>query len=558
MSNIGTTFRNSKWTSYTLKNTSNEDRRNYTHSLLHWSKLTILLIAGWYLGFYLLEIFIPQITTFTGSDHLELTIHSQNYLREAIPVIWHYLTRIFIELLFNYFYGDGSVSVPRIIFAILNNPNINSRDLHRGETLTTSPTTGSKREGVGLLRDKRSENFPITTLYKVVASGIQYNRPNLAPHTDWEYYRICSKLIIYGPSYKETEDLKVVHHYDKINQWLPSHGKFVKISHRELSGLFYLNTLNYQTLNNFNFVPELQLSTLNVLNQSNVSKILRWSYRYSLLHRKTLVNSHKLTASKKLLGPGFFDSTSTKTNLWFSDTFSREGDSKLSTPLKSIATYWNMMYRVNLLYPDKNLLGGKSFKDLGDNFDLLDYYESSFHFFIKRADSFLQLEANPVTLMYDVNTDKEVISNSTLSTNLSLLSSILGRSHTLASQGLNPYYNRKLNDHLSVPQPQINCQKDLILPSWRCSFLTVDHLGTCLNTANDYTTSPTSVNFFELTFEQHYEVSDTLSFCPESSNDDLADYSAHGKAHITLFQFFADENQLLRDAYLLTLLLSKK
>jgi len=216
------------------------------------------------------------------------------------------------------------------------------------------------------------------------------------------------------------------------------------------------------------------------------------------------------------------------------------------------------MYRVNLLYPDKNLLGGKSFKDLGDNFDLLDYYESSFHFFIKRADSFLQLEANPVTLMYDVNTDKEVISNSTLSTNLSLLSSILGRSHTLASQGLNPYYNRKLNDHLSVPQPQINCQKDLILPSWRCSFLTVDHLGTCLNTANDYTTSPTSVNFFELTFEQHYEVSDTLSFCPESSNDDLADYSAHGKAHITLFQFFADENQLLRDAYLLTLLLSKK
>jgi hypothetical protein len=50
------------------------------------------------------------------------------------------------------------------------------------------------------------------------------------------------------------------------------------------------------------------------------------------------MNSHKLTSAKKLLGPGFFDSTSTKGNIWFSDKFSRDGNLDSSTMLKTLNT----------------------------------------------------------------------------------------------------------------------------------------------------------------------------------------------------------------------------
>lgn len=46
-------------------------------------------------------------------------------------------------------------------------------------------------------------------------------------------------------------------------------------------------------------------------------------YRFSLLHRSILKNSHKITNAKTLITSGFYDSSLTSSNLWASEFFNR-------------------------------------------------------------------------------------------------------------------------------------------------------------------------------------------------------------------------------------------
>jgi len=84
---------------------------------------------------------------------------------------------------------------------------------------------------------------------------------------------------------------------------------------RMVNGSFYLNYGDYQMLNYVLLYPELRFLNQNVSSQNAVANSLRWSYRYSTLHRKTFIASHKLTLAKRLLGTGFYDSTLLKRNI---------------------------------------------------------------------------------------------------------------------------------------------------------------------------------------------------------------------------------------------------
>jgi len=86
---------------------------------------------------------------------------------------------------------------------------------------------------------------------------------------------------------------------------------------------FYLTTLTFQKLNFLTQNKEL-VNVTNLLGQKlTYINSLRWSYRYNILHRHTMINSHKLTESKKLISLGFFDIDMTNNNLWFSDQYAR-------------------------------------------------------------------------------------------------------------------------------------------------------------------------------------------------------------------------------------------
>lgn len=82
-----------------------------------------------------------------------------------------------------------------------------------------------------------------------------------------------------------------------------------------LKGEFYSSNFNYQHVNFISSLPEIWHFNLQLAAQGELVNSLRWSYRYSNLHRRTMFNSHKLTEVKKLLSIGYFDSTSTKLNI---------------------------------------------------------------------------------------------------------------------------------------------------------------------------------------------------------------------------------------------------
>lgn len=91
------------------------------------------------------------------------------------------------------------------------------------------------------------------------------------------------------------------------------------------TGSFYLNDLSFNKINQLvTSSPELASLTSSMLNQTKVIKWNRWLYRYNILHRKTVKNSHKLTMVKKLITTGFYDSSLTSNNIWASDFFKKQ------------------------------------------------------------------------------------------------------------------------------------------------------------------------------------------------------------------------------------------
>lgn len=555
-SNIGNTFRNSKWSNYSLKNTSSGDLQSYFKTLFIGFKLISILVLTYYAIIYLTGTWIFNIFSCWLFDHFETTLNLKSYWKEALPLFWHYSTRLLWDQVFNAVFGTGSVTLTQ---SFRDAASTSKGNLLNVATPSKSPTTCSLDEELVLYATLFNSNsgetssLPGLSVYDVVDKGIQYDRPSLLQFEEPNQIVCYSVLTIFSPSYDPISTTKVVHHYDKVSRWVPSFDKFSGVKSAGLMGPFYLNTLNYQTLNKLNLNPELQLSTLNVTNQSNVAKILRWSYRYNLLHRKTIINSHKLTSAKKLLGPGFFDSTSTKSNIWFSDNFSRDGGADTSDMLQNLSSQWNMMYRSNLLPSSGSITGVKNFKDLRDNFNFLSYYESSFHFFIKRIHNFLNLSSNSFSSTLTLNSTvvSENAGTGTSSANdLILLATSLGRSQTLTNGVLNPFYvNTNFKKNLPK-RVELSLTKDVVLPSWDYDFLTDDQLDFVFNITGVITGGLNSVKFFDTNFTRTYNYGEELVF--------ISDKSSVSK-YCDLFHALSNnDSQLLRDIYLISLLYTSK
>ena len=188
-----------------------------------------------------------------------------------------------------------------------------------------------------------------------------------------------------------------------------------RVSTNSVNGTFYVSYWNYQLLNYCLLYPELQFLTQNVSNQNAVANALRWSYRYSTLHRKSFIASHKLTLAKRLLGTGFYDTNLFNRNIWMSDKFSSPAASQLSLNMlavlrneansitdqnallqnndaakgvqnqKAWGAHWNLLYGSNLP------IGREDGRMSQVPFHLLSNYESSFHFFLKRSYLFTSL-----------------------------------------------------------------------------------------------------------------------------------------------------------------------
>jgi len=165
------------------------------------------------------------------------------------------------------------------------------------------------------------------------------------------------------------------------------------------TGLFY-NFLTYEAYNNlfFNY-SELWGLNFFLKNQVTSAKWTRWLYRYSIIHRKSLKNAHKLTVAKRLVNSGFYNNSFFYRNIWNSEYFSQ------SLNRSDISNFFNNLYK-NIYVLNFSNVDGRTSKNLGYQINQklilenLSSIENSFFFFLKRFYLFNNLSTNAATSSY--------------------------------------------------------------------------------------------------------------------------------------------------------------
>ena len=160
------------------------------------------------------------------------------------------------------------------------------------------------------------------------------------------------------------------------------------------NGLFLLTNFNYEKLSflSTNF-QELFLLNNFFKNQLNSSKWNRWLYKYSILHRKILKNSHKITLIKRLINSGFYDSKLFTTNIWATAQLNKLNSNQ--TFKSFIDVFYGNMLNANTNYLHLN----HTFTINNNNsqafsLNLLNFHETSYFWYLKRFYNFNTLSNN--------------------------------------------------------------------------------------------------------------------------------------------------------------------
>jgi len=232
-------------------------------------------------------------------------------------------------------------------------------------------------------------------------------------------------------------------------------------------GNFYFIGMGYPVLNNFLLMRRWSTITCNLLKDAAFANSLRWAYINSNLHRRVIFNSHKLTESKKLISAGYLDSSSTRTNLWFSDKYSRDWIIPKARKSSRIKTS-RVLNILDLLGVQSRLLYKKPHNPTPNTLNLLSFYEPSFHHLLGRCQYYSSLWA----MRYFTNPRYHYYTEGVFSLSPLLLYSTALTFPNSTSQGLNPrdlyynYFSGKDNRNLLAQQTPVyplRVRNDLVI-----------------------------------------------------------------------------------------------
>ena len=247
------------------------------------------------------------------------------------------------------------------------------------------------------------------------------------------------------------------------------------------NGMFFLNDFNYQKFSYFIFNFE-ELWSLNLFfkNQLNASKWNRWLYRYSILHRKILKFSHKLTLSKRLINSGFYDSKIFNKNIWANECLNKiTNDGTFSS---FFSNYYSDIFKNEFSIDSNysiNLLNNSSQKD---TLNLLNFYENSYFWYLKRFYLFNSLSNNFIKSKTKINNFKFNEINFTKDSNFTKYSMFLSYLLNSNFANLNNYSHFSnsyfsINDSFKHSNNYYTSFKDLYLLSNDNDILNKDNLN---------------------------------------------------------------------------------
>lgn len=386
MSNFGTTFRNSKWSDYSSQNiTPRMNIQLFSLILKVFNLLLILILISvgsvcWY-TLYLSFSSTPYFPSEVLYELLEGFVGSIVAACQLVPIYGLLLLHLVVEYgLVTLFLAWSTSTLPKFFDNQSYTQGVVPSELNPLHHTYSDQFT---------LALPLQRNIPILTIYEILRSSILV-RPQLEVHQLNPYAWMMSNTsqTVTG-GYTNTL-------INDSNRWAltsiyQEKGKLETLD-RAISGPFYLPSLDYNFLTLVHELPELQFTTTHLRTGLKLNKSIRWLYRYSMLHRKSIKRTHFLTLTKRFIASGFYGENMTNRNLWAAGTLSPTtfNSSKVAS---IVGAQYKLLYgnwRRQGTSNDSNLLFGSqtplTHRDLV--FPQLQFIERSFYFVLKRLHFF--------------------------------------------------------------------------------------------------------------------------------------------------------------------------
>ena len=470
LSNFGLSFRNSKWSNYETYNIKLQFKKNYLNFLfLIVSFVLILFFLIYFKKYYILSFFFNNI-----SFLFWISIDTFDYYFTFIVWLLFISFSLFFKLVYSYFFYNNfftNKSNKEMFsykpfhyfnfninsFYSSNNIFVSKNDLN---WLMYSWLINSKSEKKNYILENLFENKIhkqwwdtyydfFTKLYKLSyflnLSSDKFNTFSLnfyLKKISNKYYKgdYLNFTNFFNNSFLVNNHFSLISYYilnNYNNYFIAKNNKNNSLIHlknrsswnlfnlnqelsnytfliKNKSGMFFLDDFNYQKFSHFIFNYE-ELWSLNQYfkNQLNSAKWNRWLYRYSILHRKSLKNSHKITLSKKLINSGFYDSKIFNKNIWASEHLSHLN---LKNNFNSLFfNYYKNLFNSNKMQHDSIynffILNNGSQKN---SLSLFNFYENSYFWYLKRFYLLNNLSSNFIKSKLSLNN----LNNLSISNNL--------------------------------------------------------------------------------------------------------------------------------------------
>lgn len=575
MSNFGLTYRNSKWSDYALTNVSLKSKTSFLRTLQQFILIVFVLfvlVRGF--KFYNDDLLNNDIAFFLWTL-LDATKYGLCFLiwsllffvKSSLTFIYQRLFSLFYKVDANHDFSgtvnpvSETINLPKgsqklVFYSWLTNNPSGGYSNSALENLYTPVTASSWSTGSSFFKTLYKTSNSIRLSESVVDSSListlldkntSLNNLLINSNSLRSSVTLYSDLYNTGPASTNHLTLHALSTRTKWNMYsieseIDKYNPYLK----SIKGLFYIydtnfNKLSTLTTNN----PELVSLMTSVTDQNKMFKWNRWLYRYNILHRKVMKNAHKTTLAKKLISTGFLDSSLMDRNLWASDFFSKQ---KKSTRL--IATNFNNLYGATL---GLNNMNQQSFTTLNsfstaNTLNMLDTYEDSYFFFLKRFYMFNTLVTNKINSSVRLQDQ----TNSTLAANVAGTENLINHHQNVIS---NLIKSNKLTNHCFDPSKMFDVvgvgstfeggstYKDLLTLTTDYDLMNTDNLEILSNLSSSLTSNDYQFNYFNSLNYNSQAPNLTLNFNTNSSNVSFSSY------------YQKSDSVLLNDIYTLSYLI---
>lgn len=472
LSNFGLSFRNSKWSNYEVFNIKSHFKTNYSRYFF----FIIFFISTIFFISYFNKYYIFSYFSNTLSFIFWISVDTLDYYLSFIVWIFTISLSLFFNLIYSYFFFNNfsnAKSTEKIFlnrFFIKFSPNTDNKNNYISKhdlnlilySWLNNPNSIKNTKVLENLFDNKINNkwwnnyydffiklYKVSYLLNISSdkNSIYFLNNNLSTFFNKNFKNNNLSLINYfnnnnlinsnsnlilhylikqSKNYfelknQESSSLSILKNNYEWNLYnfsneLTRHSFLIK----NKSGLFFLNDFNYGKFS-FYITNFEELWTLNSFfkNQLISAKWNRWLYRYSILHRKILKNSHKLTLAKKLLNSGFYDSKIFTNNIWATAHLNKLQNTE------TFSAVFNILYEN--LFNDSTLNFSNNQININNNYtqknslNLLNFFENSYFWYLKRYYNFNTISNNLIksklqtnnNLLEKLNSDVLNINNET-------------------------------------------------------------------------------------------------------------------------------------------------